>query len=218
VTRRRDHAQGTYELLQEQVDHVNQVPCPTCGAEVGQDCLRLYAKKPRTDIHHTVCPAPPDGCGADMDVPCAEPHGVRRSGLGCWRRVAAADTAFPDRARCAVPEPPTRPQPGRRLLPIEEVRRDVAEHRTLCGWCRHPIVWATNPKGDQTPIDAEPNLVDGDQVLTVDDRGPRSHPLTAQQLPAAREHGQRLHTRHRTTCPQGGRANWSRGVRHNHNR
>lgn len=213
MTGRRDPKQGTYELLQEQADHINKVPCPTCGAPVDQDCLRPYTKKPRTDIHTTTCPPPPEGCGADMDVPCVEPHGVHRSGLGCWRRVAAADAAFPDRARCAVPEPPERPQPGRRLLPIEEMRRDVAEYRVPCGWCHAPVVWATNPKNAETPVDAEPSD-DGHLVLSVDDRGPRCHPLDELQIPAALVHGQRLHTPHRKTCPQGTRPTWTRGVRH----
>ncbi|MDX8050420.1 hypothetical protein SK571_13595 [Lentzea sp. BCCO 10_0798] len=217
MTRRRHpHDQGTYELLEEQ-DHLLRVACPPpplgCGAPIKTRCVTPYRHPPRTDIHRTACSAPPDGCGADMDQDCAVPHGKPRPGLGCWRRVAAADAAFPDGAHPALPEPTAPPPPSRRLLPVEHVRRDLADHRVPCGWCHAPVVWALTPKGAESPIDAEPSDA-GHLVLSVDGRGPRCHPLDALQIPAARAHGQRLHTPHRKTCPQGTRPTWSRGVRH----
>ncbi|WP_090006172.1 hypothetical protein [Lentzea albidocapillata] len=217
MTRRHPHDQGTYELLQEQ-EHLRRVACPPlplgCGAPAGHDCVKPHRHPPRAEheIHRTDCPAP-DGCGADYDEPCHVPHGKPRTGPGCWRRVAAADAAFPEGAHPALPEPSAPPPPSRRLLPVEQVRRDIAEHRVPCGWCHAPVVWALTRKNVESPIDAEPSA-DGHLVLSVDDRGPRCHPLDALQIPAARAHGQRLHTPHRKTCPQGGRPTWTRVVRH----
>jgi hypothetical protein len=239
TTRRRQHDQGTTELLAE-LAHLLSVPCPACGAPEDVPCCKPFKHRPRAEhALHVACSAPPYGCGAAAHEPCIVPHGTHRNGgPGCVARVTAADAADPAGAHPALPTPPERPASGRRLLPVEQVRRDVVDHRVLCGWCRHPIVWALNAKKAETPVDAEPS-VDGDLVLTVDACGPRclhaeTHPLgsahpiehcgprciqlTAQQIPAALAHGQRLHTPHRKTCPQGSRPTWSRGVRHNHDR
>ncbi|ROP36268.1 hypothetical protein [Saccharothrix texasensis] len=209
--------QGTWELLQEQ-EHLRLVACPApsdggCGAPVGVDCVRLHRRpvRERHEIDRTDCEAP-DGCGADVGEPCAHPHGRKRRGPGCVARIREADAAFPAGAHPALPAAPEPPAPGRRLLPVDQARRDVASYVVPCGWCHRRIVHATNPRGESTPIDAEPSP-DGHLLLSVDDRGPRCHPLKHGQLAAAITDGKKVHTPHRQTCPQGTRTAWYRGVR-----
>ncbi|NUT46796.1 MAG: hypothetical protein HOV94_05670, partial [Saccharothrix sp.] len=68
---RRQHDQGTWELLQEQ-ERLRRVPCPPppggCGAPTGVACVRFYRApvRERDDVHRRDCPAPPVGCGAEI--------------------------------------------------------------------------------------------------------------------------------------------------------
>ncbi|RKT49296.1 hypothetical protein [Saccharothrix australiensis] len=216
IRRRQHHAQHTYDLLQEQ-EHARLVACPPppegCGAPVGTDCVRLYRRPPREydDVHRTACPPPPEGCGVAHGEQCVTPHGGRRQGPGCWRRVQLADVAHPQGAHPALPAPTAPTAPGRRLLPVDQARRDIAAHVQPCGWCHGRIVHATTCDGGSTPVDAEPSPA-GRLLLSVDDRGVRCHPLTAGQVAGALDHGHRVHTAHRETCPQGTRPHWGRGV------
>lgn len=186
--RRPNPNQISHQLWQE-MEHIRTVPCPDppdgCGQPAGQDCVR------------------PLGFTDEPDAP-RQP----RRGPGCWRRVQAADKANPAGAHPALPPEAEQAAPGRHLVAASAVRRDLASYREPCRWCHRAVVWAVTPSGDRLPVDAEPSA-DGVLVLSVDDRGVRtSVPLTKQQLPAAREHGQRLHIQHRETCPKGDR--WSR--------
>lgn len=217
MTRHRHHDQGTYELLAEQ-EHLRRVDCPPapegCGAPAGTDCVRLYRHpvRERHEIHRTDCPPTPDGCGAQLGEQCARPHGLPRRGPGCVRRIQAADAAHPDGAHPALPAAPEQPASGRRLLPVDQARRDVASYVEPCGWCHARIVHATNPQGGSTPVDAEPSQ-DGELLLSVDDRGVRCHPIRPAQRAAALADDRSLHNPHRKTCPQNTRYAWGRGVR-----
>ncbi|MFC6089444.1 hypothetical protein [Saccharothrix lopnurensis] len=211
-TRRHHHAQGTYDLLEERT-HVLRVACPAppdgCGAPVDQPCRQPH--RPRDE--REPCPPAPEGCGVRAWEPCTSWHGAPRPGLSCWRRIRAADAAHPEDAHPALPtpDPAAATEPGRRLLPVDQVRGDVAGHVEPCGWCHRRVVWAANPRGDRLPVDAEPSA-DGHLVLSVvadgDASHVRAHPLAHGQLDGARRHGHRLHLPHRETCPQGTR--WSR--------